>query len=149
MPPSASGRPSSRRSAGRTLACSRIAAKVEHGKPDLRGFAPAGREDVHDEGGIDEACPAAHIGEIGDPQPVRRRRLEVPVHLVERARGCFVGTGRLHRLSPDRSRQAEPLHQPLHCAAGDGDALAFELPPHLPRSVDLEVLVPDAFDLGA
>jgi hypothetical protein len=45
---------------------------------------------VDDEGDIDEARPGGDIGEVGDPQPVRRRRPESPGSpgRADRARPC-------------------------------------------------------------
>ena len=40
------------------------------------------------------------------------------------------------------------LHQPRDRAAGDVEALAAQLVPDLADARDLEVLLPDAFDLG-
>ena len=44
--------------------------------------------------------------------------------------------------------QAHLPHQPLHGAAGNIKALAFELPPHLADTIDLEVRLEDTADLG-
>ena len=54
----------------------------------------AAGEHIDDEGDIDKPCPGRDIGEIADPEPVRRRGLEVAVHMVERARRRLVAVGR-------------------------------------------------------
>ena len=46
-------------------------------------YDPA-REDVDHEGGVNEATPGRHVGEVRDPQSVRARGLELPVDPVER-----------------------------------------------------------------
>ena len=46
--------------------------------------------DVDDEGHVDEARPGGDIGEVGDPEHVRRRRLELAVHPIERTRRRLV-----------------------------------------------------------
>ena len=40
---------------------------------------------VDDEGHVDEAGPGRDIGEVGDPEHVRRRGMELAVHVIERA----------------------------------------------------------------
>ena len=40
---------------------------------------------VDDESEVDEAGPGADIGEVRQPEPVRRRRMELAVHMIERA----------------------------------------------------------------
>jgi hypothetical protein len=44
---------------------------------------------VDDESHVDEARPGADIGEVRDPQRVRRRGMEDPVHMIERARAAL------------------------------------------------------------
>jgi hypothetical protein len=39
-------------------------------------------ERVDDEGDIDEAGPSGDIGEVGHPQRIRPRRVELPIDLV-------------------------------------------------------------------
>src|SRR5438552_5302429 len=56
------------------------------------------------------------------------------------------GRRHLELAAPHRAAQAEATHEPLHGAAGDRVLLAIHLLPHLPRPVDLFVLVPDAAD---
>jgi hypothetical protein len=51
----------------------------------------AAGEGVDDEGDVDEALPGRDIGEIAHPQHVRRRHLELAVHLVQRAWLRLVG----------------------------------------------------------
>ena len=58
---------------------------------------------VNDEGDIDEAGPGRDIGEVRDPQPVRRRGVELPLDPVERARRGTVahrGADQLPRIAP-------------------------------------------------
>ena len=42
------------------------------------------RKGVGDEGDTDETGPGRDIGEVGDPQPVRRRGVELPLDTIER-----------------------------------------------------------------
>ena len=46
--------------------------------------------DVDDEGDIDEARPARHIGEVGDPQRIWPRRIELTLDVVQRRRRGLV-----------------------------------------------------------
>jgi hypothetical protein len=48
---------------------------------------------VDDEGDVDEARPGRDVGEVGEPQHVRRRGMELAVDVIERARRGLV----LHR----------------------------------------------------
>ena len=82
-----------------------------------------------------------HIGQIGDPQPVRCRRPEVPLdQIIGAVLAVIVAGGDLESLAPPGSRQSQVAHQALHAAAGHPDALPVELGPHLVRPVYLEVL---------
>lgn len=67
------------------------------------------REGVDDEGHIDEALPGGHIGEIRNPEPVRRRSLELTVHPVERARSRLVRDRRADRLAPDDTLKSHAI----------------------------------------
>src|SRR6478752_6309077 len=45
---------------------------------------------VYDESHVDEAGPGRDVGEIGDPEHVRRRSMELTTDLIERAWRCLV-----------------------------------------------------------
>jgi len=107
----------------------------------------AAGECIDDEGHIDEPGPGRDIGEVADPEPVRRGRLELAVHPVERARRGLVGDRRADRLAPDDALQAHGIHQPLHRAARHAEPFAQQLTPDLPRAVDLEVLIEHPQDM--
>jgi hypothetical protein len=69
-------------------------------EPRMRRGADAPADDlagigVDDESDIDEALPGGDIGEIADPQHVRRGHPELAVHLVQRTRLLLVGDRRL------------------------------------------------------
>lgn len=72
---------------------------------------------VHDESDIDEARPGADVGEIRDPQHVRCRCPEDPVHMIERAQRRFVTDRGAHRLAADHALQARPAHRARQGAA--------------------------------
>jgi hypothetical protein len=48
---------------------------------------------IDHKGHVDEALSGGHIGEIREPQHVRRGTVELSVHAVERARCGFVRHG--------------------------------------------------------
>lgn len=103
---------------------------------------------VDDEGHVDESRPGADVGEVRQPEPVRCRGMEHPVHMVERASCRLI----LHRgadgLAADDTVKAEVGHQAFDGAARDAEAFAQHLTPDLACSIDLEVLGDDALDLG-
>jgi len=105
---------------------------------DQRGAHVAGqlpaddpaREDVDDEAEVDHALPAADIGEVRDPEPIRLLGAEVAVDEIGRPPGCRIGPGRAPRLAASLGA-LDPLgtHQPLDSVATDADALAPERQP--------------------
>ena len=103
---------------------------------------------VDDERDVDHARPGRDVGEVGDPEPVRGGRAELPPHQVSgpgRGRGGHRGADPLPAARPG---QAQLAHQPLHRAPGHRRALAVELQPDLPRPVDAVVLRVHPADLG-
>ena len=102
---------------------------------------------VDDEGDIDEASPGGDIGEIGHPQHIRARRLELAVDVIERTGRRAVAYRGAHGSAPDRPLQAHLLHQPRHRAASDVMTLAPQLAPHLAHAVNREILLEHAADL--
>jgi hypothetical protein len=98
-------------------------------------------------GDVDEAAPRRNVGEVRDPEPVRRRGFEVPVDLVERARRRFVAERRAVRLAANDADDPHCFHQPFDGAAGDVKAFPQHLAPDLADAVDAEVLVEHPKDL--
>jgi hypothetical protein len=103
---------------------------------------------VDNEGDVDEPRLGRDVGEVRDPQHVRRWCVELAVEAIARARCCLVADRGAHWLAPDHSRQAHLAHQPRDRTAGDGHALPHHLPPDLAHAVDREVLGEHARDLG-
>jgi hypothetical protein len=58
---------------------------------------------VDDKGDVDETRPGRDIGEVRDPQRVRSRCLELPVHVVERTRRRLVADRGSDRLAMDNT----------------------------------------------
>jgi len=97
--------------------------RVEH---EFGGHAGGGApahdhpgEHVDDEGDVDRAGPGRDIGEIGDPQLVRRGRGEVPVDQIRRPVIVVVGDRGADLLGPQRAGPALFGVEPLDRAAGD------------------------------
>lgn len=99
--------------------------------------------DVDHERHIDEASPGGDISEVGDPEPVRRRGLELSIDLVERTRRRLVADRREDLLAANDALKAEFAHQTGDSAAGDAVPLAPELTPDFAHAVDAEVLLED------
>jgi hypothetical protein len=104
-------------------------------------------EDVDHKGDIDEARVGLHIGEVGHPEPVGRRRAEVPIDEVSGSRQQLVGDGRLPAPAPANPGKARGRHEPLDRAAGHAHFLPVELGPDLVGAVDAVVGLVDPGDL--
>jgi hypothetical protein len=102
---------------------------------------------VDDEPGVAEPRPGGHVGEVGDPQAVGRRRGELAVDEVGGALVGLGGDGGPPRLAAHDPADAELAHEPRHPVAAHGDALPGQLPPDLLSAVHLEVLRVDPLDL--
>ena len=103
---------------------------------------------IDHEGDVDEARPGADIGEIRDPEPVRRRRVEHPVDMIQRAWRRLVLDSCADRLAANDTLQAETDHQAFDRASRNVEPLAQHLAPDLARAINLEVLPEHALDLG-
>ena len=99
---------------------------------------PAG-ERVDDKGHVDKALPGRDIREIRHPQGIGPRRLELPVHLVRRARRRLVTDRRPHRLAAHYALQTHAPHQARHRAPATSMPSRYQLPPDLADAIDLEV----------
>lgn len=97
---------------------------------------------------MDEALPGGDVGEIADPQHIRPRSPELPVHLVPWTRRGGIADRRFHRLAADHTRKSHLFHQPRRRAPGKIDPLSVELSPDLAHTIDLEILIPHPADLG-
>jgi hypothetical protein len=125
--------------------------RIQHEVGAQRGRHPpahnAAGEDVDDEGDIDEAALGRDIREVGHPELIRPRRREASIDEIGRSVGCGRRVRRRDPRPPAHGAfQAHVPHQPLDRASGDSAAFASQLPPHLPRPVDLLVLIPNPLD---
>ena len=127
--------------------------RIEHEVgTERRRYAPAHnapREDIDDERRVDEVPPRGDVRKIGHPELIRARRGEVPLDKILRAVRVGLRLRRGHpRAAPDDTAKAPLPHQPAHRAASHVNLFAPQLPPHFPRPVDLELLVPHPLDGG-
>src|SRR5271165_2278623 len=121
-------------------------------RPSGAGDPPAddaASKGVDHEGDVDKADPGRHVCKVRDPEGVWPRRLELPVHPVERAWDRSIADRRPDGLAADCPLQAHLPHQPGDRAARRVHPLPAELPPDLADAIDLEVLVPDPPDFLA
>ncbi len=123
--------------------------KVSFGRPRYPPPDDAICECVNDEGHINKALPRGHVGEVADPQQVRCGRTEHTVHLVTRTWCRRVWDRCFDYLSAHSATDADLFHQALHSAACHLKALPLHLMPRLTNAVDLVVLIPHTFNLGA
>ncbi len=90
-----------------------------------------------------------HIGQIGDPPPIRGLGVELAIHQIGRAHAGLTADGGTHRrLAPHRAADLERVHQPLHRAPRHAGPFAPQLRPDLVGAVHPKVLREDARDLG-
>ncbi len=89
-----------------------------------------------------------HVGEIGEPQPVRCRCGEVPVDQIRGPLGTIIADGGPRPGStPTHTREAHIPHEPFHGAACHPDTVdVVEVIPHLVGSVGDVVLLVDPSD---
>ena len=85
----------------------RLLEGVEHKAGMCRPAHPPAHDiagvDVDHEGHLDKPGPRRDVGEVRNPQHVRRRCMELAVDLVERARRGLVAYRRLDRLAADHT----------------------------------------------
>lgn len=115
------------------------------------GHLPAdhhAREDVEDERGVDAAGVRADVGQVGDPQLVRRCGDELALDQVGRPLGLgALAGGGFAGVLPGDAAQALGLHQPLDGAASHRVALEVQLSP-LECTVDADVVGMDLVITG-
>jgi hypothetical protein len=104
--------------------------------------------DVDDEGGVDPAGEGAAVGDVGNPQLVRRGSGELPIDQVR----AGVRSGAGHRgprtLAAVNAAQPGGAHQAGDGAAGHRMALPVALGVDLVHPVDTEVLLVRLLDQG-
>ena len=98
------------------------------------------REQVDQEREVQAALPGPQVGEVADPQAVRRGRGEVPVDEIRRLVRLRI-RGRGPPRLPSAFRAPDPLlaHQPSDLVAAGGLALAPQLMPYPPVPVALVI----------
>ena len=103
---------------------------------------------VNHEGDVHEATPRGDVREVRDPQLVRARRREIPLHQIARRFAVDVRDRGLHA-TPAHDPAAVGLHQPGDGAARDHAAFAMQRLPDLLRAIHPSIGAPHARNLGA
>jgi hypothetical protein len=118
-----------------------------HVDGELPADDPA-RVGVQDEREEHHALPAAQVGQIAHPEPIRATRGEVALDQIRAALSERIGRGRAPRLAAALGAlDAVGAHQPLHAAATNPLAGAPQRLPHPSRAVRVvvgRVQLPDA-----
>src|SRR5215831_3310908 len=95
---------------------------------------------VEDEREEDEPFPAAQVGDVSDPGPVRTLSTEVALDEIGPAGSLRIRFRRPPRLAaPLRTLDSVRFHQPLHLAAWRPLAGATKREPHPPVAVGVVV----------
>jgi hypothetical protein len=92
--------------------------------------------------------PRRHIGQVGDPQPIRCRRPKPAPDTISRTHRGRVGDRGRAGLASGGTGQTQFGHQPFDGATRDRHPLAVERQPHLASTVDPVVGGMDPRDLG-
>src|SRR5882757_9997056 len=88
-------------------------------------------EHIEDEGHVDHPGPGRHVGEVGNPQLIRRGRGEVSVNKIGSS-GCPGIRDRCpDSFAPQRAGPALLCHQPLDRAPGNPMTGSAQIQPHL------------------
>src|SRR5215210_898884 len=82
---------------------------------------------VDDDREVQPALPAAQVGDVGNPQPVRRRRMEVALDEIVGDTNARDADRRAAPTSFDRAADACLAHQPLDPLPTDGDAVGAQV----------------------
>ena len=107
------------------------------------------REHVDQEREVHAPLPGAQVGQITDPQAVRRVGGEVPLDEIwALVRGWIGDRGPPRLAAPLRAPDSLLAHQPRDAVAADLLALALKLVPHPRVPVALEVLLVHLPDPG-
>src|SRR5215207_1527642 len=105
-----------------------------------RGHVPSDdplSEDVDDERDVDEPGPRPDVGEVGDPDPVRRRRGEIAIQQVTSPLAVLGRDRGPDALVPPDPGQAEAAHRPVHGTERRiRQPAATDQRGHLPTSVE-------------
>ena len=131
----------------------RLLQRVEHEAGVGRALTPPADdppgEGVDDEGDVDEAGPGRDIGEVGHPQRVRPRRLELPVDPSSGHGAALSLIVVRTRLAADHALQAHSAASAARpCSGRRRCPSRFSCRQTLRDAVDPEVLVEDAPDLA-
>jgi len=120
--------------------------------PEALGDSPADdgpAEGVGDERYVAKARPCRDVGDVCQPETVRRRCLELALDEVGRLGPGVVGDRRPLELAPAHTTKPEGGHEPGDPVTADVDALPLQLGPDLVDAVNVVVLAVHPGDLRA
>ena len=79
-------------------------------------------EHVENDGQVEEADERRDVGDVGDPQAIRRVRLEVALDPIRRRPGLYISARRARPAAPAHAGDARRTHHPCDPLAADRDA---------------------------
>ena len=94
----------------------------------------------------DKPLPGRDVGEITDPQHIRRGRVELAVHFVQWARQRLVRHCCLRFRATDNTFNADVFHQSDNGTARYIKSFPAHLVPDLSNAIDAEVFLKDTLD---
>ena len=100
-------------------------------------------EHVDDEADIRDARPGRDERQIGDPEPVRRGRCELPVDEIRVPRGGRIRPRRRHALRTGRALDARCAHEPAGLVSTDLDPRTAGALPELTDPVNAIIRLPE------
>ena len=101
-----------------------------------RGRGPGrGAAHVQHDGQVQPAGSSPHVRDVRDPQTIRRRRPELPLHQIGRWCGVAIAPRRARRSTPMGADEPGLAHQPRHALAAAPHAQRAELGMHPRRPV--------------
>ena len=100
--------------------------RLEHQRrAQVRGDRPAhdpAAEHVEDDGQVEEACQGRHVGDISDPEAIRRIRFEAPLDPIRCRPGLGSPARRARAAAPAHPGDAQGAHHSRDALAADRDA---------------------------
>jgi hypothetical protein len=79
----------------------------------------ASRPDVEHDRQVQESSPGRDVRDVGDPQPIRARRHELPLDPIDRALGRRIHLRGSHKACRIHATQPGRAHQPRHAFTSD------------------------------
>ena len=94
---------------------------------------------VDDEGDVRKTRPGTHVGQVGDPEPIGCRRMDVALDEIGRPWRRLVRDGCPRPVPAYNAAETQAAHEAFNGTACDGHALTLRLSPELPHPIDAEM----------